>query len=260
VHADASLSLNGGDLNIVRSYEGLESLVITLNGGNLHVVASDDGVNGSGGADGSSVNGRPGQNMFESGNSSLAINGGYLYVDAGGDGIDINGAITMSAGTVIVNGPTNNGNGPLDYTNGFNITGGYLVAVGSSGMAQAPSATSTQYSFLYGFDSVQAAGTMIHIQSESGEDILTLTPTRQYQSVVVSSPALKNGSTYTIYVGGSASGTSVDGLYTDGTYSGGSQVAGVSLSGMTTTAGTTGGFGPGGGGGPGGGPGMPPSQ
>ena len=144
-------------MNITKSYEGIESEVITLNGGTIHLVASDDGLNAAGGADGSSVNGRAGQNSFEgAGNAYIHINGGYLYVDAGGDGIDSNGSIDMTAGTAIVNGPTNDGNGPLDYNGTFNITGGYLLAVGSSGMAQAPSETSTQYSVLYGFETAQA--------------------------------------------------------------------------------------------------------
>ena len=80
----------------------------------------------------------------------LTINGGYLYVNAGGDGLDSNGSIERTGGTVIVNGPTNDGNGPLDYLGTFNISGGLLVAVGSSGMAQAPSATRGAVSGLTG--------------------------------------------------------------------------------------------------------------
>ena len=45
----------------------------------------------------------------------------------------------MVGGTVLVNGPTNNGNGSLDYDETFDISGGTLVAAGSAGMAQMPS-------------------------------------------------------------------------------------------------------------------------
>ena len=173
----------------------------------------------------------------------LTINGGYLYVNAGGDGLDSNGSIEMIGGTVIVNGPTNDGNGPLDYLGTFNISGGLLVAVGSSGMAQAPSATSSQYSVLYN-SSAQAAGTVVHIESESGQELLTFVPAKQYESVVFSSPELEGGSTYVLYSGGSSSGTVTDGLYSGETYSGGSQVASLSITGMVTTAGSAaGGFG-----------------
>ncbi len=50
----------------------------------------------------------------------------------------------MAGGTVLVNGPTNDGNGSLDYDGTFDISGGILVATGSSGMAQMPSDSSSQ--------------------------------------------------------------------------------------------------------------------
>lgn len=246
VHADAALTINNGTLNIVKAYEGLESETITINGGSVKLVSQDDGINGSGGADGSSNNMGFGQDMFASSNAHVYINGGYLYVDANGDGLDSNGSIDMVAGTVIVNGPTNNGNGAIDYNGTFNLTGGYLVSVGSSGMAEAPSASSSQYSLLYNFDAQQAAGTLVHIETEDGTTVLTFTPTKTYQSVVLSSPALANETTYVIYTGGSSTGNATDGLYTDGTYGSGSKIASFTSSGMVTTAGAAG-TGPGGG-------------
>lgn len=243
IHADASLTINGGDVNITQSYEGLESAVITLNGGTIHMIASDDGINTAGGADGSAVNGRPGMNQFAmSGNYYLTINGGYIFIDALGDGIDANGPIDMSGGTVIVNGPTENMNGALDYMDAFNITGGFLVAVGSAGMAQAPSTSSTQYSVLQNFTSPLAAGSMLHIAGGDGEEVLTFVPTKAYQSVVFSSPALQNGETYTVYVGGTSSGTATDGFCTGGTYTPGSQVANFTISSIVTGGGAGGGF------------------
>jgi hypothetical protein len=263
MHADATLTINDGEINLTQSYEGIESAVLTINDGDIHVASSDDGLNAVGGNDGSSLGGRPGQNMFEaSGDYWLKVNGGYLYVDAIGDGLDINGPIDMTGGTVIINGPVDNMNGPLDYALSFNVTGGYLLAVGSSGMAQAPSESSSQYSVLYNFDTIQAAGTLIHIQTQSGQEVLTFMPTKEYQSVLLSSPQLKNGETYVVYTGGSSTGTMTDGLYADGTYIPGMEVSSFSISGMTTYAGTAGGFGPGGGGRPGGGGpgGAPPTR
>jgi hypothetical protein len=252
IHSDSTLEINGGDLSITKSYEGIESAVLTINDGNIHIVASDDGINAAGGNDGSSINGRPGQNNFgPSGDYHLYVNGGYIAIDATGDGIDTNGPIDMTGGVVIVNGPTANNNGALDYTGAFNVTGGFLVAAGSSGMAQAPSASSTQYSVMHTFPSPQAAGTIVHLETEDGEDILTFVPTKAYQSIVLSSPKLNNGSTYVVYSGGSSTGTVTDGLYSGGTYTAGTQVASFTISSMVT----------GGGGGRGGGGGgqMPPS-
>jgi len=255
IHADATLTINGGEINLTQSYEGLESAIITINDGTIHLNASDDGLNAGGGADISSVNGRPGQNDFATGNYYVYINGGYIFVDAGGDGLDTNGSFEMTDGVVLVNGPTNNGNGPLDYNGSFNVSGGLIVAVGSSGMAQAPSDTSTQYSVLYNFDMAQAAGTLLHIQSQSGEEILTFMPTKEYQSVMISSSALQNGETYLVYTGGNSTGTVTDGLYEGGVYLPGTQVASFTISSIVTSNGAMGGGRSGGG--PGG---LPPTR
>ncbi len=257
VHADATLEINGGEIVITKCYEGIESASITINDGTLHITASDDGINVAGGNDGSSMNGRPGQNTFaSSGTNALHINGGYIVIDAAGDGIDVNGSVEMTGGTVIVNGPTNSGNGALDYDGGFTVTGGLLVAAGSSGMAQAPGTASTQHSGVVTYASAQQAGTMVHIETESGEDVLTFVPTKAYQSVVLCSPELSEGSTYSVYSGGNSTGTATDGLYSGGTYTPGTQVTEFTVSGIVTYAGSSGagmpGTGPGGGGAPGG--------
>jgi hypothetical protein len=247
IHSDSSLQIDGGDISIAKSYEAIESAVVTINDGNIHLVASDDGINVVGGVDGSSINGRPGQNNFAtSGNNYLYIYGGYIAIDAAGDGLDINGSINMTGGVVIINGPTRNDNGALDYLGTFEITGGFLVAVGSSGMAEAPGASSTQYSVMLNLSSSLSAGTMVHIGTEDGEEILTFVPTRAYQSVVLSSPELKNGSTYVAYSGGSSSGTATDGLYSDGTYTAGTEITSFAISSTVTTVGSGGGGFPGG--------------
>lgn len=238
IHADATLDINGGDLTISQSYEGLESAVITLNEGTIHVTASDDGINVAGGNDGSALGGRPGQNEFAASDDyHLYINGGYVVVDAGGDGLDSNGYFDMTGGLVLVNGPTNSGNGPLDYNGTFNISGGTLVAVGSSGMAQAPSTSSTQYSVLVSFDSAQSAGTLVHIETAEGEDVLSFMPAKAYQSGLLSSPTLADGETYMFYIGGSSTGAATDGLYAGGVYTAGTEVASLTASSAVTTGG-----------------------
>lgn len=243
VHSDTTLKINGGTINIIKSYEGLESAEITINKGTVHVASSDDGINVAGGNDQSSVKGRPGQNTFSSGsNLYLYLNGGYIYVDAVGDGIDVNGSITMTGGTVLVNGPTSDGNGALDYDGTFKVTGGFLVAAGSSGMALAPSTTSTQYSIMATFSSTQSAGTLVHVEDASGKNIVTFAPTKQYNNVVVCSSGLKKGESYNIYYGGKSSGTNKDGLYTGGSYSSGTKCTNVTLSSVVTTYGSTGGM------------------
>lgn len=205
-------------------------------------MSSDDGLN-AGGNDGSSVNGRLGQNNFNSSSdSSININGGYIYVDASGDGVDSNGSVKMTKGTVLVNGPTNSGNGALDYDSKFDMSGGLLVTAGSLGMVQTPSDSSSQYSMSIGFSSVQEAGTLVNISDEDGESILTFAPSKQYQSIVVCSPDLKKGTTYKISTGGSSTGEEKDGLYSNGKYSEGTEYDTAEISNSVTTVGTQGGM------------------
>ncbi|MEL7597650.1 MAG: carbohydrate-binding domain-containing protein, partial [Clostridiaceae bacterium] len=212
IHADSTLGIKGGKINITKSYEGIESAVVMVSGGDIHVISSDDGINVAGGADGSSVNGRPGQNNFESSaNNMLNINGGYIVVNAGGDGLDSNGSIKMTNGKVLVYGPTSSGNGALDYNGNFETTGGFLAVAGSTGMAQATSDSSTQYSILMTYPQTQAAGTIVNLQDSNGKSIVTIAPEKEYQTVVISSPELKKGGTYTLYSGGTSTGSGTDG-------------------------------------------------
>ncbi|SHH35711.1 protein of unknown function [Clostridium collagenovorans DSM 3089] len=235
IHADSTLDINDGNINIFKSYEGLESETININNGNICIVASDDGINASGGNDGSAMNGRPGQNKFQgAGKGAININGGYVYVNANGDGIDANGSISMSNGTVIVNGPEDNGNGALDYDGSFDMKGGILVAAGSLGMAQSPSTSSTQNSVNIMLKQ-QAANTLIHIENENGAELLTFAPSKTYQSVVICSPEIKMGESYKVYLGGTSTGALKDGVYSNGKYSGGTEKLSFTVSSNVTT-------------------------
>jgi hypothetical protein len=129
-------------------------------------------------------------------------------------------------------------NGALDYDGGFKITGGLLIAVGSAGMAQAPDTSSTQYSLLLNFDGTGRAGTLIHIQTSDGDEILTFSPAKQFQSIAFSSPDLVPGVTYDIYYGGSSTGTVSDGLYQNSTYSAGTKYTSFTVSSIVTGLGT----------------------
>ena len=219
IHADSSLTINGGDIRVTRSFEAMESAVVAINGGTIHLAATDDGVSVAGDDDRAASDRREGADSANAARGKhLQIEGGYVAIDATGDGLDINGWVKMTGGTVIINGPVVNFNGALDYDREFTMAGGTLVAVGSSGMAQAPDATSTQNSLAVTLASSQPAGTLVHIEAADGARMLTFAPLREYQSVVYSSPKLEKGSTYNIYIGGSATGKVADGVYSGGEY------------------------------------------
>jgi len=249
VHADGSVTINGGEITVTQSYEGLESAIITVNGGTIHIIASDDGVNVAGGVDGSGMlrgMGGPGgmgsrqDAAAYTGDLRLYIHGGYLWVDAQGDGIDVGGAFEMTGGLVLVNGPTEQMNGPLDYDAGFNISGGCFVATGSAGMAQTAGPASTQNSALIFLDATQPGGTPLAVLDSAGQMVFAFTPARAYQSVAFSSPELAQGQTYTLYTGGSFTDASADGFAEDGSYTPGAQSASFTINSVVTQVGAGG--------------------
>lgn len=201
IHGDDTVEIAGGEIYIEMSYEGIEGAKVIIGDGKIHVGAKDDGINTAGGNDGSSLNGRPGQNMFASDGSFLSITGGEITISAEGDGIDVNGDGEMSGGTVLVEGPVNDGNSALDYNGTFTVTGGTLLAVGSSGMAMNISESSTQGAFLLNGQSV-AAGKEILIETSGGEALYSFTPKKNLSSILFTSDRLKNGETYRVLAGG----------------------------------------------------------
>jgi len=109
-------------------------------------------------------------------------------------------------------------------------------------MPQAPTPElSTQYSVLVNFRSSQPANKLVNIQTASGETVLTFRPTKTYQSIAFSSAELSTGS-YTVYLGGTSTGTISYGMYEDGTYTPGTQYTTFTISEIATTVGSGGMF------------------
>lgn len=252
MHADGTLTIGGGTVEISTCYEGLEGLVVNVTGGRIHLNAEDDGLNASAG----SVTGGMGEKrgigdfgdfgggggmQYES-SCQINISGGYLYVEAGGDGIDSNGDLTIHSGSVIVNGPTSDGNGALDANGSILVNGGFLVAVGSSGMVEYPEGTSAQNVIITTFTQRQQAGTLVRVLDGEGNDLLTFAPSKTYSSVIFSSPDIRSGMEYTVYSGGAYSnGNESDGLMAGGTYTGGTSYGSVTVSEIVSYVGTIGG-------------------
>lgn len=200
IHADTEIIIDGGNINIKKSYEGIESNDITINDGEISIASNDDGINISGGNDSSSIGGRPGENPKHSSSFGiLTINNGKIYVNADGDGLDANGSIIINNGELYVDGPTNGGNGTLDYDRSFNINGGTVIAVGSSDMAQSPSTTSTQNSLMF-YLSTSYNNKEIILEDENGNEIISYTPKKIYSSIIISSKKIREGKTYTLKI------------------------------------------------------------
>lgn len=202
IHADDALVISDGDINITESYEGIEGLTITIDGGNISIVSSDDGLNAAGGADSSGFGGM-GTDMFASNDDIwIEINGGYLYVLAGGDGVDSNGNLTINGGEVYIDGPSDGGNSAIDYGDNAAayINGGTVVAVGSSDMVEAFDASSEQAVMSVSV-SAGSAGDEIKLLDSDGNELISFTAAKAYDSVIISTADLTQGETYTLVTG-----------------------------------------------------------
>ena len=222
IHADVNATISGGNIDIAQSYEGIEGLSIDITGGEIAVQASDDGMNAAGGNDSSGTEGfRGGGDQFSSTDGAyINIAGGTLRVNASGDGIDSNGDVTVSGGETYVSGPTNDGNGTLDYSGIAQVTGGIFAASGSSGMAQSFDSSSTQGVIMVNVDA-QEANTNIELLNSNGAELLNWTAEKQYSSIIVSCPEIEEGETYTVKAGTTEQSITMDSLVYGSNASGG---------------------------------------
>lgn len=202
IHADNKLTITGGSIQITESYEGLEAADILVSDGTVTIVSSDDGFNASGGTNVTSTDQKQGQKGF--GNIedvSIVIQGGTITVNANGDGIDSNGTLLVSGGTTTVYGPVNDGNGPIDYGSEATVTGGSIIAGGSSGMAEGFTTSKNQGSILSKLSSVVKANTEIVITDSNGNQVVTYTSPKDLSALIFSTSDIKKGETYTIKAG-----------------------------------------------------------
>ncbi len=163
----------------------------------------------------------------DNGTRFLEFSGGTYVLDTMSDGVDVNGAMTMTGGTLVVSSTDDARNGAIDVDDVFTISGGTLAANGTSAMAVAPGDGSTQATLALTFSGTVPGATVITITDADGQQIASFTTMRDSQSFIYSSDALVAGSEYTISVGGEVTGTQVGGLVLDGTATGGDTIGAV---------------------------------
>ena len=227
IHADNSLSVTGGYITVEKSYEGLEASTVSISGGEIKITSSDDGLNAAGGADSSALGGRLGQGTFARDGGEISISGGRLFVSADGDGLDSNGSLYISGGVVLCSGPANSGNGALDYESECRVSGGTVVALGSSGMASGFTETDGVGGILCSFDT-QDAGTSFALCDENGKALVFFESKKSYSSAAVASPFIESGKTYTVRTGGTADTDSL-GFAENVTVSGGTDICDIEM-------------------------------
>lgn len=234
IHADAEALIEGGSIDVTKSYEGIEALSIKVSGGDIKVAATDDGFNAAGGnsssdsqtfGDGDWGGGYPGDFFTEGGtDGSIEISGGNIYITAGGDGVDSNGSVIISGGYTVVCGPSWGDTSVLDHNSTAAITGGTFIGTGGAGMGE--NFTTAEQGLITVNVGSQPAGQTVTLKDESGNVIAEVTPELDYAVVYVSTGSMTQGGTYTLTAGSySETITLTDSIYS--TLTGGMMGGGV---------------------------------
>ena len=234
----ASITVSGGDITIYSTDDGFnassgsssENGMFPNGGGNPgNMRLSENGMQPPEGTEFTPENGMqpPGEfadrqqetgesdNAADSGNTQedtenyIRISGGTITIvnengnDA--DGLDSNGDIFITGGDIRISLADNGSNCAIDAAteNGgvAEISGGTVIACGSSSMAEGFASSSTQCSILYNISSGTDAGIYLAVKDDAGTEILSWELPCSFSSALVSSPDMQIGETYTVSAG-----------------------------------------------------------
>ena len=202
IGSQVSLGFEGaGSLTVDADKEGVEvaSGHLTINGGVFHLEAGDDPLN-----------------VSEDGVGVLTMNDGYVYsavknVPGGeGDGIDSNGWIVFNGGTAINLAHPSSQDGGIDSDMGSSINGGLIVGAGN--MYDPIESASEQLFMMLEFS--ESTDDLVVVTDRNGRPVFAYDFPHDYMYIAFSTPELKAGETYHVYLGGTIEGVQQDGLYT----------------------------------------------
>ena len=250
IKADGNITFNGGQtqVRLEGSGDGTEAIEskseIHIEAGTVECYSYDDAINSAG-------NGTVECYSYDDAINSagnLYIDGGYVYARAmNNDGIDANKNLYLNGGVVIAEGGQQPECG-IDAAEGYSafINGGTVIAVG--GGMQAISSSSKQACIAVSASLGTTVGVLDGTTAILG---YTMPASNSGTSLMISSPAFKTGSAYTLRSGCTLDGgTSFYGLTTGCTIGSGTQsvsaTASTSVSGSMGGGMSGGGFRPGG--------------
>ncbi len=217
IYSNGSISIENGSFTIASGEDGMHAdKSLTIARAKITISSSYEGMEAQ----------------------KIEIKSGNLKIVSSGGGIDSNGSARMTGGTLIIEGSSNNANGAMNYDDVFEISGGTLLTVGSSGMVMAPSGISKQKSILLNLEEAVEGETLLcFLEGEERIPVMAYLPEKPYQSIVYSSPFLMEGKRYILSTGGSTTPEEALNIYTPKAYEGGIEKAYVTISGILTTYG-----------------------
>lgn len=131
----------------------------------------------------------------------IRISGGNIEIDADGDGIDSNGSVYVTGGCTYVWGAESGADSAIDYEYTAEISGGIIAATGYSQMAQNFGSDSTQGAILVNMESVCKSGSEVELTDSKGNELISFTAKKSFNSVLVSCPDITKGESYVLKAG-----------------------------------------------------------
>lgn len=259
LHADGAAVISDGTILLNSCYEGIEAYTVDISGGDINIYPKDDGINASGGsqnnfgAGAAPASEQPETELPEteaseaegvetepSDDSWIHISGGTLTIvnETGNDadGIDSNGNILISGGTVFISLTDSGTNSAIDVgsENGgvIEISGGTVIACGSSSMAEPVDSSSTQCSVMYNTLESFEAGTVLSVVTTDGEEILRWEVPCSFSCAILSCPQMNLEESYTILAGEEEASVTLDQTSTALGETGGMMASGPMAGGM----------------------------
>lgn len=133
----------------------------------------------------------------------LVINGGYLELYAGDDCLDSNGNLIINGGTVKASNPNGTFAGPFAVIDpdGQTTVGESATLIFAAGSGDERSLNLSQNTIIVYCEKAHDANDKITVSDFSGNTVLEYAPPGSFGAVLISSPELEIGETYTVTIG-----------------------------------------------------------
>ena len=133
-------------LSIDTLNEGIEAMKIEIYSGSIQIISGEDGINSA-----SSGTECDSDTVRCSGNCAcyITFKGGIMEIQSGEDGLDSNGDITITGGQIKIFAASEGADQPIDQDGLLSITGGAVIAAGSSEMEGGVNANTNQTAKVY---------------------------------------------------------------------------------------------------------------
>ena len=221
IKALRTLEILDGKLTIEGSEEGLEGQYVNIHGGNMLINSNNDGVNASlkdqlpddqeyedqkedsDQPDASPVPLGGARDTTEVIDTVINMTGGNVTLNVGADGMDSNGHEFYTGGELLINGPQDDANDPIDPNGDITISNDARISFGGGGVElfKRPIDDSTNGYLRIADNDTFPQGQSVQAVDSAGQVVANyrvITP--GVKQVFFSNPSIVKGQEYTLYL------------------------------------------------------------